>query len=50
MGNKALKDLDLAGVQWELAETPLKNDIQKTPIQQKSLKKQKITCWVNLCI
>jgi len=34
MGNKALKDLDLAGVQWELAETPLKNDIQKTPIQQ----------------
>ena len=34
MGNKALKDLDLAGVQWELAETPFVQNIKKTPIQQ----------------
>ena len=34
MGNKALKDLDLAGVQWELAENPLVCNAQKKPIQQ----------------
>jgi len=34
MGNKALKDLDLAGVQWELTETALVCNTKKAPVQQ----------------
>lgn len=34
MGNYALQDLNMAGVRWELAENPTKNDVKKTPTQQ----------------
>ena len=34
MGSNALRDLNMAGVRWELAETTSKTDIKKTPIQQ----------------
>lgn len=34
MGNKAIKDLDMAGVHWEICENPVKSGTQKAPIQQ----------------
>jgi len=34
MGNHMLSDLNLAGVRWELVETPIKQDIQRAPVQQ----------------
>lgn len=34
MGSNALRDLNMAGVRWELAETTSKPDAKKTPIQQ----------------
>ncbi len=34
MGNNALWDLNMAGVRWELAETPITNNIKKTAVQQ----------------
>lgn len=34
MGSNALRDLNMAGVRWELAETTYKSDIKKLPIQQ----------------
>lgn len=34
MGNNALQDLNMAGVRWELSETPMKQDIKKEPTQQ----------------
>ena len=34
MGNFALTDLNMAGVRWELSETPVKHDIKKAPVQQ----------------
>lgn len=34
MGNNPLRDLNMAGVRWELAETTNKPDAKKTPIQQ----------------
>ena len=34
MGNKALSDLNMAGVKWELTENPYKSDNKKKPIQQ----------------
>lgn len=34
MKNYTLQDLNLAGVCWELAETPVKNTAKKAPIQQ----------------
>ena len=34
MGSYTLQDLNLAGVKWELTETPAKSNIQRAPIQQ----------------
>ena len=34
MGNYVVKDLDLAGVRWEINETPNKSQAKKAPIQQ----------------
>ena len=34
MGNYALEDLNMAGVQWELTETPIKAGEKRVPIQQ----------------
>ena len=34
MRNNALQDLNMAGVRWELAETPAKTDAKKVPSQQ----------------
>lgn len=34
MGSNALQDLNMAGVRWELAEMPAKNDSKKIPTQQ----------------
>ena len=34
MGNKALQDLNMAGVRWEISEEPTKQDAKKEPIQQ----------------
>ncbi len=34
MGNYTLQDLSLAGVRWELSETPSKGDVKKAPVQQ----------------
>lgn len=37
MGSNALQDLNMAGVRWELAETPTKNESKKDAIQQSSV-------------
>lgn len=34
MRSNALQDLNMAGVRWEIAETPVKQDIKKSPVQQ----------------
>ena len=34
MGSYTLQDLNLAGVKWELTETPAKPDIKRAPVQQ----------------
>ena len=34
MGNKALQDLNMAGVRWELSEEPIKQDAKRAPVQQ----------------
>lgn len=34
MRNYELRDLDLAGVRWELNETAIKQDVKRTPVQQ----------------
>lgn len=34
MGNNALQDLNMAGVRWELTESPIKQDTKHTPVQQ----------------
>ena len=34
MRNNALKDLEMAGVKWELNEMPTKQDVKKSPVQQ----------------
>lgn len=34
MGSYALEDLSLAGVRWELSETPVKPDVKHAPVQQ----------------
>jgi len=36
MGSNALQDLNMAGVRWELAETPIKNESKTPLIQQPS--------------
>jgi len=38
MRNYALQDLSMAGVCWELSETPVQQDIKKTPVQQTLLR------------
>ena len=37
MGNYALQDLNLAGVRWELSETPTKQGAKKAPVQENLL-------------
>lgn len=34
METHALQDLDMAGVRWELTETPVKHDYKRPPVQQ----------------
>ncbi len=34
MGKYMLQDLNMAGVRWELSETPVKQDVKKEPVQQ----------------
>ena len=34
MGNYTLQDLNMAGVRWELSETPIKQEVKKEPTQQ----------------
>ena len=34
MGKYVLQDLNMAGVRWELSETPVKQDAKKEPVQQ----------------
>jgi DNA polymerase len=34
MGSYALQDLSIAGVRWELSETPIKSSSKKIPVQQ----------------
>ncbi len=34
MGNKALQDLNMAGVRWEISEDPIKQEAKKEPVQQ----------------
>ena len=34
MGSDALIELNMAGVRWEIAESPIKSDAKKSPIQQ----------------
>ncbi|MBR5904690.1 MAG: hypothetical protein IKZ49_04120 [Alphaproteobacteria bacterium] len=34
MGTNALEELVMAGVKWELAETPVKQAVKNTPLQQ----------------
>ena len=34
MENYSLRDLDMAGVRWELIETPIINDVKKQKVQQ----------------
>ncbi len=34
MGNYSLEDLNMAGVRWEINETPTKSDIKRAPVQQ----------------
>jgi len=43
MGNYALQDLNMAGVRWELSESPTKQDIKKAPTQQNLISNKEIT-------
>ena len=42
MGNYTLQDLDMAGVHWELVESPSIQDIKKAPVQQTLIQNKEV--------